>query len=42
MPPILIAEIPPVEVAPQLSGFTDTPVVEVPVPPVLPPRRDRN
>jgi hypothetical protein len=31
MPPIVLAEIPAVEAAPQLSGFVDTPIV-VPVP----------
>ncbi len=45
MPPIQVAEIPAVEEAP-LSGFTSTPIVEVPppvyVPPLRPRRADRN
>ena len=45
MPPIVVAEIPPVEAAPALSGFVENPVVIPPpvyVPPVRPLRRDRN
>jgi filamentous hemagglutinin family protein len=46
MPPVQVAEIVPVEQAPQLSGFTDAPVVVPPppvyAPPVMPRRPDRN
>lgn len=42
MPPVFVAEVAPVEEAPQLSGFVDTPIVVPPPPPALPPRPDRN
>ncbi len=45
MPPIQVAEVIPVEEAPQLSGFTETPVVVPPpvyVPPPMPRKPDRN
>jgi hypothetical protein len=41
MPPIQVAEIIPVEAAPQLPAFVDTPL-PVYVPPVMPVRPDRN
>ena len=44
MPPIQLVEATPVEVAPQMSGFVDTPIVVPPeyVPPLRPRKRDRN